>query len=103
MINPRPPQVGVGWEWELRPLGIASSFWPNWRSISLTVNKLVNSEKEELAHSTVAGIYLMMTMAIAILILNYSYAGAIAGAIGTISSIFIVEVYFQTALKSQDI
>ena len=60
-------------------------------------------QQSGLPHSTVAGIYLMMAAAIAILVANYSYAGAIAGAIGSISSIFIVEVYFQTALKSQDI
>jgi Fuc2NAc and GlcNAc transferase len=60
-------------------------------------------QQSGLPHSTVAGIYLIMTVAIAILVLNYSYAGAIVGAIGSIGSILIVEIYLQTALKSQDV
>ena len=60
-------------------------------------------QQSGLPHSTVAGIYLIMTVAIAILVLNYSYAGAIVGAIGSIGSISIVEIYLQTALKSQDV
>ncbi len=60
-------------------------------------------QQSGLPHSTVAGIYLMMTVTIALLVVNYSYAGAIASAIGSICSVFIVEVYLQTAFKSQDV
>jgi Fuc2NAc and GlcNAc transferase len=60
-------------------------------------------QQSGLSHSIVAGIYLLMTLAIAVLVSNYSYAGAIAGAIGSISSILIIEVYLQTALNSQDV
>ncbi len=60
-------------------------------------------QQSGLPHSTVAGIYLMMTVAIAALILNYSYAGAIAGTIGAIGAIWIGEVYLKTVFKNQDV
>jgi Fuc2NAc and GlcNAc transferase len=60
-------------------------------------------QQSGLPHSTVAGIYILMTVAIAALILNYSYAGAIASAIGAIGSIGVGEVYLQTVVKNQNI
>ena len=53
-------------------------------------------------HSTVAGIYLMMTVMVAMLVFNYGYVGAITSAIGAIGAILIGEIYLQMALKSQD-
>jgi UDP-N-acetylmuramyl pentapeptide phosphotransferase/UDP-N-acetylglucosamine-1-phosphate transferase len=58
-------------------------------------------QQSGLNHSTVASIYIIATTAIALLILNYGYIGAIAGTVVTIIAIGVGEIYLSknTSLK----
>jgi Fuc2NAc and GlcNAc transferase len=60
-------------------------------------------QQSGLSHSSVAIIYLLLTIAIALLILNYGYFGAITGTVISIGSIGLGEIYLQTTIKTQDI
>ena len=59
---------------------------------SVTYQRL---QQSGLSHSLVAGIYVGVTMAIAVLILNYDTVGAIVGSIGTLGLIAIGELYLR--------
>ncbi len=52
-----------------------------------TTPNLLRMQQSGWAHSYVASIYMVVTAAIAVLIVNFDYLGAIAGTIITISAI----------------
>jgi Fuc2NAc and GlcNAc transferase len=55
-------------------------------------------QQSGLSHSTVAIIYIAVTIAIALLILNYNAVGAIISSVGTVGLIAIGELYIQNTL-----